>query len=67
MAGQPTPKMWYQSSTVWINLAGVGVILLQVLSGTDFGLDPDVQAIILAVVNILNRFRTQKPIERKVL
>ena len=56
-----TPKMWYQSTTIWINVAGIAVIVLQLLLGMNLGIDPDVQAIILAIINILNRVRGSMP------
>lgn len=55
------PKKWYESTTIWINAAGILLIVLQVVLQTNIGIDPDVQAIILAVINILNRIRGSKP------
>lgn len=51
-------KPWWKSSTILINL--VGVIVLGLTYVVDSGLtnDQDLVALILAIVNILNRLRS---------
>lgn len=56
-------KKWYQSSTIWINLLGVLVVVLDLVIKTNLIPDPDVVAIVVAILNILNRFRV-KPTEK---
>ena len=63
-------KKWYQSSTLWINIAGIVAIVLDLVVKTSLIPDPDVIAIIVAILNILNRFRAPKvvqPIEKSLL
>ncbi len=62
-------KKWYESSTIWLNIVGVIIIALQMVLQSNT-LNPDVAALILAVLNILNRIRSEKPaapIERSVV
>ena len=58
-------KKWYSSKTVWANVIA-GVATLTGIFGLDLGLDPETQASlvtgILAVVNIVLRFVTTKPV-----
>lgn len=54
-------KKWYQSSTIWINLVGIFTIGLELAVKSNLIPDADVVAIIVSVLNILNRFRVQKP------
>jgi len=49
-------KPFWQSSTLWINAAGVAVIALEMASVIP-RLEPEYVALIVAVLNILNRFR----------
>lgn len=67
-----TEKKWYESTTIWINVAGIIAIILDLLLRSSMILDPDIIAIIVAVLNIINRFRIttpQKvaPIEKSIL
>ena len=55
-------KSWLASSTIWLNLVGVVVIALQLITSTNFVVDPEIQALLLAVLNLANRFRTKKSI-----
>ena len=50
-------KPWWESTTLWINLAGVAAIALETMSEGDFVTDPGWVALIVAVLNILNRLR----------
>ena len=52
-------KPFWQSTTLWINVAGVVALILNVVLATNKIVDPDIIAILVAVLNILNRFRSQ--------
>lgn len=52
-------KKWYKSSTIWINVAGVVILALE-FSIASFKFSPEVVALAVAVLNILNRFRAPK-------
>jgi len=56
-------KSWFASTTIWLNLVGIVVILLQVILGSNLVIDPEIQALILAILNLLNRFRTRSAIK----
>lgn len=65
-------KKWYQSSTVWLNLIGFIVPVLDMVVKTNLIQDKEVFALILAVLNILNRFRVSpsqpaQPLSKKVI
>lgn len=55
-------KPWYKSSTLWLNAAAILAIGLQMVSNSSL-FDPDLQALALAVLNLLNRFRTNTPVK----
>jgi len=55
-------KKWYESKTIWTNLAALAAIGIQAALG-ESALDPALQAALLAVCNAALRLRTQKPIE----
>ena len=55
-------KLFLESKTFWINFVGIAVLLIQVVLQTNFVIDKDVQAILLAILNILIRFKTTEPI-----
>ena len=55
-------KSMWESSTVWLNLVGIGAILLE-LATQSLPLDAEWMALLLAVLNLLNRFRTKQPIK----
>lgn len=52
------PKPWWQSTTILINLAGIAVLVLTFVVDTGITNDKDIIALILAIVNILNRIRS---------
>lgn len=56
-------KFFWQSSTFWINFAGILVIVLDLVVHSNLIPDGDVVAIILAVINILRRFQAPKVIQ----
>lgn len=63
MAAQTTvAKPWYKSSTLWLNVLAFGAIVLQMVTNSDL-LSPDWQALALAVLNLVNRFRTNSPVK----
>ena len=67
---EPKTKMWWESSTVWINLVGALVVALKLVVDSNLIPDADVTAIVVALLNILNRFRAPKvvlPIEKKLV
>ena len=56
-------KPFFKSSTLWINAIAFVIIGLQFIQNTSFfGVDPEIQALIVAVINFLNRFRTTEPV-----
>jgi hypothetical protein len=57
-------KKWYQSSTIWINVVGILVLILEFVLTTNLIPDPEVIAVAVAVLNILNRFRAPKRVEQ---
>lgn len=57
MATQAKP--WYKSTTLWINIAGVAAIVLDYVVKSNLIPDADVVAILVSVLNIINRLRPQ--------
>jgi hypothetical protein len=55
-------KPWYKSSTLWLNIAAIAALGLQYVTNTNL-LDPEFQALVLALLNLLNRFRTSSPVK----
>jgi len=59
-------KPWYASKTIWANVIAGGATLATVF-GINLGLTPEVQAeivaAVMAIVNIVLRFVTTKPVE----
>jgi hypothetical protein len=59
-------KKWYLSKTLWVNVAAILAIVLNSRYGIE--LDAEVQATmatgLLAVVNIILRLMTGKPVRR---
>lgn len=58
---QLTGKKFYESKTFWANLLAAGAIIVQIKYG--FILSPEVQALILTVLNVGLRNITDRPIE----
>jgi hypothetical protein len=50
-------KPFWQSTTLWINVAGIVALILSMVVNTGIIADPQWIALIVAVLNILNRFR----------
>lgn len=46
-------KEWYLSKVFWLNLIGIVAIIVQ--SYTEFVIDPETQAAILMIINIILR------------
>ena len=55
-------KPFYKSKTFWLNIVGILVIVLQYTLSLNLLIDPALQALALAILNILLRFRTDEPI-----
>lgn len=55
-------KPFWKSSTLWLNVVGILVIGLQYITDKNL-LDPDFQTLALAVLNLINRFRTSTPVK----
>ncbi len=60
-----TPKEWYQSKTLWVNISAVfASVGVWAQSGFDFAMMwPTMGAGLLAVVNMVLRIVTKRPIE----
>lgn len=56
-------KDWYKSSTIWLNLAGIVAVILELVLESNLIPDEDITGIIFLLLNILNRFRV-KPGEK---
>ena len=54
-------KKWYQSKTMWTNLAALGILGAQAAIGKT-AMDPALQAAVLAVSNAALRLFTEEPI-----
>ena len=50
-------KKWYESKTLWLNVAAILVIVLDTFKDI-VPLSQEQMGILLAVLNILNRFRS---------
>lgn len=60
MGGQPLKnekKLWYKSTTVWLNTVPLVALVLDTVLQTNVIKDKDVLAILVALLNILNRAR----------
>ena len=66
MTAQSTKPFW-KSSTFWINFAGIVVIVLELVLKSELIPDADVTAIIVAVLNLLNRLRAPASIKKLTL
>ena len=53
-------KAWYASRTIWLNVVGILVVLAQAYFGTEIAVSPEKQAVILALLNTVLRFRTNE-------
>jgi hypothetical protein len=65
-------KKWWQSTTLWINILGIIAIGIELVVKSNSIPDADVTAILVAVLNIINRLRLTsasevKPIERSII
>jgi len=57
-------KPFWQSSTLWINMAGIVAVFLTLVLDLKIINDVEVVALLVALLNILNRFR---PVDKKEL
>ena len=55
-------KKWYQSKTLMANVVLILGIIAQIFTNTQI-MDPEIQAVIVSVVNIILRFMTKGPIK----
>ena len=62
-----TPKPWYESLTLWFNVAAMAVAIAGIFVDPSIGADPRVVAIATAVVTVGNAvirvLRTSQPIQ----
>jgi hypothetical protein len=63
-------KVWYKSTTILINLAGILSLVISFFLNSGMVTDKEIIAILIAVANILNRLRVTsdsppKPISLK--
>ena len=65
MAKTELAKPFYRSSTLWLNVVGIAVIAIQFVVDKNL-VDADLQALLLAVLNLANRFRTTGPVTMKI-
>lgn len=56
-------KKWYRSKTFWVNLIGIGAIILQCEYG--FIIEPEHEVMILGLVNLILRLITKEGLEFK--
>lgn len=56
-------KKWYTSKTVIANVLAAVLVIVQALQGQPW-LDPEMQAAILAVINVLLRLVTRQPVSK---
>jgi len=56
---------FWKSKTVWFNLLAGGLAAGNAVGFSDFQADPDLIALIMAIVNILLRIFTKKPLREK--
>jgi len=55
-------KKFYLSRTFWVNLIAAAVLIYQGVSGHEFVLPAETQAVILAGINLVLRAITKEPI-----
>lgn len=65
-ANQPATKPFWESTTFWINAAGMAAVGLEMAKMVP-GIQPEYVALIVAVLNIINRFRVAGPVKRLTL
>lgn len=51
-------KPWWESTTILINITGIVILILTFIVNTHVTNDQDIVALILAIINILNRVRS---------
>jgi Mg2+/citrate symporter len=57
--GEVNTKPFWRSTTLWINAVGILATILTIVSG--MVKDAEVVALLIAIANILNRFRNVEP------
>lgn len=61
MGGESKP--WWQSKTLWVNAMSAVAVCVQALAGQPW-FSPELQAAILAGVNVVLRLLTNQPVGR---
>lgn len=59
-------KKWYESRTLWFNLVGLLVVVLEYFSQVNW-FDPQLLATLLGLGNAVLRFRTSEKLDTKLL
>ncbi len=54
-------KSWWKSKTIWLNIIGVTIVVVQAIQGEAW-INPEYQVLILAVLNAIVRLLTNIPI-----
>ncbi len=55
-------KNWFQSRTIWFNVVGLVVVILEYLGTINLPVNPEILTIALTVCNAILRFRTDEGI-----
>lgn len=61
MADETTDKTWFLSKTLWVNAIALVAMVVQGITGNEI-ISIELQATILAVINMILRFVTKKPV-----
>lgn len=61
MAQSIETKNWYTSKTLWLNIIAIIAIASQSVAGKEV-VDPNAQTALLAIINMIVRLITNKPI-----
>lgn len=56
-------KEWWRSKTLWWNVAAIALLVLQGLGAGEVRLEPEIVALIAALVNVILRFATDTKLE----
>lgn len=59
-------KKWYESKTLWINIFGFLIVVMEYAGTINIG-DPEALAAGIAVINVILRFITNQPIDRNIM
>ena len=59
-------KKWYSSKTMFINLIGLAIVLVDYFGQLQY-IDYQIVVLLLGLFNVILRFITSEPIERKLI